>query len=302
MTHVLVTGGRGFIGRWVVSELLTRGYTPVILDRRDVPESITGCELMYGDIRDFPTVYDAMGHADAWIHLAGMLGTQETIQVPHPAVETNVFGGLNVLEAASHHDLPGVNIAVGNHWMNNTYAISKSAMERFCAMYRDEREVAVTNVRALNAYGPGQVPAAPYGPSKVRKIMPAFVCRALAKESIEVYGDGEQVMDMVYVEDVAAILVRALEYTMASGALPYTVDAGTGRTTSVKQIADLVNAATDNPAPIKYLPMRPGEPPQSIVLGDPNTLEYIHYTGDLLSLEDGIERTVGWYRDHWEGA
>jgi UDP-glucose 4-epimerase len=169
-------------------------------------------------------------------------------------------------------------------------------------MYRDEREVAVTTVRALNAYGPGQVPATPYGPSKVRKIMPAFVCRALAKEPIEVYGDGEQVMDMIYVEDVAAILVRALETTMAEGALPHTVEAGTGRTTSVKFIADLVNAATDNPAPIKYLPMRPGEPPQSIVLGDPNTLEHIYYAGDLVSLEEGIGRTVEWYREEWLGA
>lgn len=299
--RVLVTGGRGFIGRWVVEALQDHGHRPVVLDCRDSPYVMDGCDFHWGDIRDYTAVHQAMAHVDAWIHLAGVLGTSETITTPLPAVETNILGGLNVLEAAAEFRLPGVNIAVGNHWMANTYAISKATVERFCEMYRKERGVPVTVVRALNAYGPGQVPAAPYGSSKVRKIMPAFVCRALVNEPIEVYGDGGQIMDMIFVGDVAEILVQALEHTIVNGGSEVVIEAGTGRATTVKDIATMVCETAGSTAGIKYLPMRPGEPTGSIVLGNPRTLQYIQYGGSLVSLEDGVKQTIDWYRGQYEG-
>jgi len=90
--------------------------------------------------------------------------------------------------------------------MQNTYSITKSTVERFVAMYNAERGTKVNVVRAMNAYGPRQVPAAPYGPSKVRKIAPSFICRALKGDPLEMYGTGSQVSDMVYVTDVAEAL------------------------------------------------------------------------------------------------
>jgi UDP-glucose 4-epimerase len=118
-------------------------------------------------------------HVDGIIHLAACLGTQETIQNPRPAAETNVQGGLNFLEAIAQYDIPGVYIGVGNHWMNNTYSISKTTVERFAAMFNKERGTRCNIVRLVNAYGPYQSVAPPFGPAKVRKITPAFVCRAL---------------------------------------------------------------------------------------------------------------------------
>jgi UDP-glucose 4-epimerase len=201
MTKILVTGGNGFIGRYVCDELAARGFEPLVLDRSVKPAPLREFETVLGDVRDDVHVTEAMAHADGWIHLAGVLGTQETIDDPRPAVLTNVIGGLNVLQAAKRYGLPGVNIGVGNFWMQNPYSISKHTVERFALMMANEAKLPVCTVRALNAYGPGQSVSAPFGSSKVRKIMPSFICRALRRMPIQVYGDGKQIMDMVYVAD-----------------------------------------------------------------------------------------------------
>lgn len=296
MSNVLVTGGRGFIGQYVCEELVERGHEPVVFDRRGGAceyELITGSlkyELILGDIRDDVSVTDAVAHVDAVIHLAGVLGTQETIQNPRPAAITNVLGGLNVLEACAQYDVPLVNIAVGNYFENNTYAITKHTVERMLQMYVKERRLNGCSVRALNAYGPRQVAAAPYGPSKVRKIGPSFICRALAGEPIEVYGDGEQIMDMVHVSDVARVLVAAID-----GIPGKTYEAGTGRRTTVNEIAKAVIAEVGG-GEIVHLPLRPGETPGVEVLGDPTTLGGLGIAPcDLIALEEGMAQTVTWF-------
>ena len=197
MKTVLVTGGAGFIGGYVVEELLGRGYIVHILDSRG--RTVPGAITTLGDIRDTAAVGHAVWHADGVIHLAGVLGTAEMIAAPRPAIEVNVFGALNVFEAAATHGSPVVNIATGNHWMDNTYSISKDTADRFARMFVAFRGGRITTVRAFDAYGPRQVPAAPFGPSRVRKIIPSFICRSLTGLPIEVYGDGEQVIDLIYV-------------------------------------------------------------------------------------------------------
>lgn len=327
--RILLTGGNGFIGRATCQELLRRDYEVTVLDHagnwpppRYEERHITGGDgfggegsvstlvrmpdVILGDIRDEVAVNEAMAHADAWIHLAGVLGTQETILNPLPAAETNVMGGLNILQAAAQYNLPGVCIAVGNHFEDNTYSITKTTVERFCNMYRKYRGMDVTVVRALNAYGPGQSVAAPFGPSKVRKIMPAFVMRALTGQPIEVYGDGSQVMDMIFVDDVADILVTALDETIirkeqGQPSISEVLSAGTGRRTTVLDIAETVRDAVakmtnSDPVEIKHLPMRPGETPGVEVIGYPETLEAIGLKDYVFrNLEGGVEQTVQWY-------
>jgi len=295
---VLVTGGNGFIGRYVTEELVKRGYLASSLDTR-YRDGGPGVTTVLGDIRDATAVTEAVAHADGVIHLAGVLGTQETVRNPRPAAETNILGGLNVLEACAQYDVPLVNIAVGNFWMNNTYSITKSTIERFVEMHVRFRGSRMTVVRALNAYGPRQTAAAPFGPSKVRKVMPSFICRALSHEPIEIYGDGTQIMDMIYVSDVARILVESLEETERYGPLG-TLQAGTGRETTVNEIAALVADEVARQAniacEIQHIDMRPGEDERSIVLGDPTTLGAIGMGAkDLKTLEEGLVSTVSYF-------
>jgi len=300
MRSVLVTGGNGFIGRYVVELLIERGYEVSVFDTR-WREPVPGAKLVLGDLRDSTAVTEAIAHADGAIHLAGVLGTQETISNPRPAAETNILGGLNILEACAQYNVPLVNIAVGNFWMQNTYSITKNTIERFVEMFNKNRGTRITTLRALNAYGPRQLAAAPYGPSKVRKIMPSFVCRALSGQPIEVYGDGTQIMDMIYVGDVARALVNALEHTNENGAITTVLEAGSGRATTVNDIAmtviEEVSRQTGSVSTLVHLPMRAGEDEHSIVLGHPDTLATIGLDGsDFVSLEEGVKRSVAHFR------
>ena len=303
MKTTLVTGGNGFIGRATTQKLLNDGRKVVVFDPNG-KSAVDGATPYLGDIRDEVAITEAMAHADSWIHLGGVLGTQETIFNPRPAAHTNVLGGLNVLEAADQYGLPGVNIAVGNWWMNNTYSITKNTVERFAEMFRKERGTPVTTVRGLNVYGPGQSVAQPFGVSKVRKIMPAFICRALTGQPIEVYGDGLQVMDMIYIDDIASVLVKALKYTETNGGYNEAIEAGNGLDTTVLDIARSVQSSveelTGSTVPIIHLPMRPGEIPGAVVKADTTTMSPLEIkTSDFISLEQGVHNTVLHFQEEW---
>lgn len=297
---ILVTGGRGFIGSYVCDHLRRSGATPIIFDHYfglTRPAADDGPSFC-GDVRDYTSVSEAIAAVDGVIHLAGVLGTQETILDPEPSVETNIFGAINVFKACLHYDKPCVNIAVGNHWMNNSYSISKTTAERFAAMFVKERGARITTVRAMNAYGPRQKS------KPVRKIIPNFIIPAMHDEKITIYGDGSQIMDMIYVEDLAKILVRAL-LTIFGGIPPAEViQAGTGRRTTVNYIAErvveFVKCRKPTPSDFNYVPMRPGEPEKSEVVADTSAMEK-HlkiYPDQLVTLENGLRSTIYWYDKH----
>jgi UDP-glucose 4-epimerase len=173
-------------------------------------------------------------------------------------------------------------------------------------MFNKERGTRVNNVRVVNAYGPRQMAAAPYGPGKVRKITPAFVCRALTGQPIEVYGDGNQVSDMVYVTDVAQALVTALEKAEQAILFPKAVEVGPkypGFARTVNDIARLiievcVEKGFDE-VELKHLPMRPGETPGAVVVADAATLEWVDMVPeDLVSLRTGMEETVDYFIEY----
>lgn len=299
---VLVTGASGFIGSHVIDELLARDIDVIAFDRSHVlSEPRQGVTQYLGDVRDGTSISEAVALADGVIHLAGVLGTSETIDNPTPSIETNVLGGLNVFQAIRHYKRRAVYITVGNYWFQNSYSITKTTAEQLAWMFNHEHGTEIAVVRALNAYGPGQK-AAP-----VRKIMPNFVIPALKGEPITIYGDGEQVMDMIHVEDVAEILVNALlvdhgRYRpdpVRNADNPFKFEAGTGVITTVNEIAAAVIAEVGQGS-VNHVPMRGGEPVRSVVVGDPDTLRPL-YGGErpqLISLPVGIADTVAWYREH----
>lgn len=298
-----ITGGAGFIGGHVVDIAHERGHEVVVFDHMGRPAR-HNATVMLGDVRDPVAMAELAAHVDGVIHLAACLGTQETIRNPRPAAETNVQGGLNFLEAIAQYGIPGTYIGVGNHWMNNTYSISKTTIERFVAMFNKERGTRCNIVRLVNAYGPRQSVAPPFGPAKVRKITPAFVCRALTGQPIEVYGDGQQVSDMVHVRDGALALVKALEAAADEHVFAHPVEVGPAEHATVNEVAKAVIRASlhhgVDPVYLKHLPMRPGEIPGARVTADTRTLGLVGMDARTLTpLEDGIRETVDWYARHW---
>lgn len=309
MAQYGLTGGQGFIGTWIRRELLSRGHGVVVFDRYPRTECASGEAFFVGDAENANAVTEFAAHVDGIIHLAAVLGTQETIQNPRPSAVTNILGGLNVFEAASQYSLPVVYAGVGNAWMRDyatgSYTISKTCVEDYGRMYNAYRGGRITTVRPVNAYGPGQSAAAPYGTSKVRKIMPAFTCRALTGTPIEVYGDGEQISDCVFVGDVASAFVTALEHTAASGPLSKPAEVGPVESCTVNDVARLVaEYAADimgrEPVEIVHIPMRPGEVPGAVVRSDTSTLEPLGIdAGNFVPLAEGVRRTVEWYAENW---
>lgn len=302
MKKVGVTGGGGFIGSYVVDKLIDHGYTPVIFDHHNKGNYRKEAELFLGDVRDEVAMTEFAAHVDGIIHLAAVLGTQETIANPKPAAMSNVEGGINFLEACSQYDIPGTYICVGNRGMYATYSLTKSLVEDFCFMYNKYRGTRINQVRAMNAYGPRQLAAAPFAESKVRKITPAFICRALTGQDIEVYGDGTQVSDMVYVGDVAEALVRALEAADRGEVFEDIIEVGPKDNKTVNDVAGLIIDLCEKKGyprvNLKHLPMRPGETPNAVVKADYTTLTLVDmHEDELMPLELGMLQTIQHYID-----
>lgn len=285
---ILVTGASGFIGGYVTDNLLAKGHEVLAFDHKEQPHR-DGVTQFLGDTRDFTAVSEAVAISDGFIHLAGVLGTQETVNEPRPAVETNIIGGLNMFQAARNYKVKGVYIAVGNHTENNSYSITKTTAERFALMFNKEHKTKIAIVRGLNVYGPYQK-AYP-----VRKIMPNLILPALKNEKITIYGDGEQKMDLIYAKDIAEILVRAL--LVEHGVYDTIFEAGTGEAPTVNEIAAVVMKEAGGGF-VEHAPMRPGETPRSIVVGNPETLRPL-FDGEVPTftpMEEGISETVQWYK------
>jgi len=322
-----ITGGSGFIGSWVQKEIEARGHTSLVLDHKHRGG-------LLGDVRDRTIVFEFAAHVDAIIHLAAVLGTAETIDEPMPAAETNILGTVNVFDAATRYGLPTVFAAVGNSGIGRgTYCITKTCGEEFVKMYREDRGLPIIAVRPMNAYGPGQSAPSPYGPSKVRKIVPSFTCSALSDQPMPLYGGGRQVSDAVHVSDVARVFVQAA-ISATDGVIPdHPVDVGNVNPVTVRQVAEQV-AVNVPGAVIDDIPMRAGEPeggPLSTVeavnavadaviaaqpglrpidvrraikqlgtavFADTETLHAIGISADtFMPLDQGIAETVQWYRD-----
>lgn len=284
--RALVTGGSGFIGGYVVERLARRGVEPVVLDLA-WPEGLSVRPLYHpGDVRDPEAVAAAMEGCAVVVHLAGILGTDLTVDCPVDTVDHNLVGTLRVLEEARRQRVRVVLINVGNDW-DNPYTITKQAAVRFGLMYDREFGIPVTVVRAMNGYGPRQKADA------TRKLVPTLICAALENKPLPVYGDGEQLVDLVYVEDVAEILVRA---ALAPEPVRGQVEAATGRAVRVNEIAERIRQLVNPRVPVVHLPMRRGEPPRSRTVGDPaDAARHFGYVPET-PLEEGLRKTVEWYR------
>lgn len=235
--RILVTGGSGWIGGRVCAELERRGHIGVPFDAR------TG-----GDIRNAPQLTREAIGCDSIIHLAGLLGTHELFDSPHEAVDVNVHGTLNVLHACLAVEAGYVGITMPD--VNpSLYSATKNCGKHMAEAYRQAHELPVAHVIAYNAFGPGQA----HGPGHPQKILPTFATRAWAGLPIPIWGDGELWCDLVHVDDVARVLVDALDYGDGE-----TFDAGTGKALTVREVAAMVHDVTGDTG-IEWMKHRPGE-------------------------------------------
>ena len=286
MRKILVTGGSGFIASFLVEKLLEKEYEVTIFDI-DKPKFTPNVTYIKGDITDREAVFEAIKGQDAVFHYAGMIGTHELVMKAYESAKINILGALNIFDAAKMYGVAVYDVTKPNCW-RNPYTITKIAAEEFGLMYRDEFKMPVVLLRYFNVFGPRQKT------DIFQKAVPTFILHALKNEPIEIYGDGTQGTDHIYVEDVAEATIRIFE----SGFIPEkAVEIGSGNEITVNEIAEKIIELTNSTSRIVYIPMRMGETEHTRIKADISYLHNIIGFEPRHSFEEGLKKTIEFYKN-----
>src|SRR3989338_7427333 len=223
---VLVTGGCGFIGSHIALELAKDPSAQVYLFDINTPEFDfpDNVKFIEGDIVYRASLDRAVQGCEEVYDCAGLLGTHELVFQTERAVDTNIRGAINVFQSCLDHKVKRIfhptKPIFANYW-ENTYTITKIAAENFARMYKKVYQMDITVLRWMNASGPGQ------HIYPIRKFIPLSICLALLGMDIEIYGSGEQTVDIIDVRDIAKIAVESARKGV--GKIDKVWDVGTGR-------------------------------------------------------------------------
>lgn len=307
---VVVTGAAGFIGRWVVRELLDRGYAVRGLDdlsrgdRRNVAafDSNDRFSLAVGDVRDPDAVAACFdGSVSACVHLAAEIDVQESLDDPESHFEANVVGTQTVLEACRRtdtrlglvgtcmvYDVAGSEGGIDeDHPVRpaSPYAGSKLAAENLAEGYHRGYDLPVAILRPFNTYGPFQRAGTAGG------VVSIFTSRDIAGEPLQIYGDGTQTRDLLYATDCARFVVDA---TFDDDAVGEVLNAGTGEDVSINELAATVASEGTEIEHVEH------HHPQSEVQTlrcDPSKAAQLLDWHPEVSLEEGIAELRSWLEE-----
>jgi nucleoside-diphosphate-sugar epimerase len=305
--RVLVTGAAGFIGRWVVADLLDRGHEVIPLDNlstgsADNLADLRGhprlAELVVADVRNPEACRRWTADVDAIAHLAASISVQDSIDDPVTTFENDVVGTFQLLEAARARgsrllfmstcmvydratSLTGI---AESHPTKpaSPYAASKLAGEALALSYHHAYGLATSVVRPFNTYGPFQRSVGEGG------VVAIFTRRSLAGEAIRIYGDGTQTRDLLYVTDCARFVVDALLSDAAVGRI---LNAGTGADIAINELAAAIEPDATRIEHVTHIH------PQSeiaVLRCDPTLAGEVLGWQPSMSLEDGLANVRAW--------
>jgi UDP-glucose 4-epimerase len=309
--RALVTGGAGFIGSHVADALLADGWSVTVLDnlssgkREQVP---AGADFVEADIRSpeaHATVRD--GGFDLVCHLAAQIDVRKSVADPGFDVDVNIRGSLNLIEAvrssgratrmifastggAVYGDfVEPPNVETYEKNPESPYGIAKFSVELYLAYYARVHGLDYIALRFANVFGPRQDPHGEAG------VVAIFCQRILAGTPLTVFGDGGQTRDYVYVGDVARahVLAAKREAIPAGRVDERGINLGTGRETSVLELAEALMRASKRSATLQHAPARPGEQRRSVV--SIAKAEAVLGWQPQMGLEDGLAKTFEWF-------
>jgi UDP-glucose 4-epimerase len=300
--RVIITGGAGFIGSNIAEELSTDNEVIIIDDlssgRIENIQNLTkrsNVSFIQGSITDFSLLQKALAGADYIFHQAALASVPMSIDDPLRANAVNVVGTLNVLVTARESHVKKVIFATSCAVYGDTptlpareemplnplspYAVTKATGEQYCSVFRHVYGLPTVCLRYFNVYGPRQDPKSEYA-----AVVPKFITAALAGKPLTIFGDGEQTRDFVFVKDVVSANVLAAKSHVTG---PFNI--GSGRQTSVIEMANLVLRLTGRDAAPLYQPPKPGEIRHSFA--DISRAREFEYSPKH-NLEEGIKKTI----------
>lgn len=311
--RIIVTGGAGFVGSNITRRLLAEGARVVVLDdfytgdRANLPDDQqANLEIVSGSVTDYALVRDVCRHAAIVFHEAARNIIVST-RNPREDYEVNIGGTLNVLLAAREVGVGRVVYAssasvYGNPRylpineddatnMLSPYAVSKFGGENYCKAFYESYGLSTASVRYSNVYGRAQRPDNPYC-----GVIAKFFEAAMRQEAPRIHGDGEQTRDFTYIDDVVEATLLAGVSPKAEGQV-YNV--GTGRETSVNQLARLVLRITDAAVEPEYVDRRDIDNIRRRVVNIEKIRRELRWT-PAFTIEKGLRLTYEWLKENWQ--
>ena len=311
MPRILITGGAGFIGSHLHDALRRQGFQVRVLDNlstgshANLPDD---ADLIVGDVRDPVVVRRALNRVDGCFHLAAVASVALSNTDWLGTHRTNLTGLITVLDTVRDMPIPVVyassaavygdcpTMPISEDAPKNplsAYGADKYGCELHAQVATKVHTIPTVGLRFFNVYGPRQDPHSPYS-----GVISIFCERIMAGKDIEIFGDGEQVRDFIYVGDVVAALLAAMEQMphlyrapqLQQSRLVFNVC--TGVPTSVNDLATLIMRLTGKHSEVRRGRARNGDIRQSI--GDPLALHLIVGVQPAISLEVGLQEVLTW--------
>jgi UDP-glucose 4-epimerase len=271
-------GASGFIGSHLVDGLLAAGYRVKALARHlpglisPVAQANPALTLSPLSMGDGLALQEAMEGAELVFHLASGSLPQSSNRDPQADVQVNLLGALKVFEAARQaqvqrlvmvssggtvYGVPQQVPIVEGHPTEPTcsYGISKLAIEKYVALYRQLHGLDGLVLRVANPYGERQRLDATQG------VVPVFLGKALRGEPLQIWGDGSTVRDFLHISDVVTALLAAAHYRGEERLF----NVGSGEGLSLNQLVELLRAELQRPLAVEYLPARGFDVPTNVL-------------------------------------
>jgi UDP-glucose 4-epimerase len=302
MATYLVTGGAGFIGSHLCDALIGRGDRVRVLDdlsssrRRNLPH---GVELIVGDVADRATVRNAVRGIDGCFHLAAIASVARGLDDWLGTHRANLTGTITVFDAlrerrtkvvyassaAVYGDCPTQPLTEASPTRPlSAYGADKLGCELHACVATKVHGIPTVGLRFFNVYGPRQDPESPYS-----GVISIFCERARSGSALEIYGDGRQTRDFIYVADVITALLAAMQRPTRPAAV---FNVCTGVATEVQELARTIIRLIGRECETRYCAPRPGDVRASV--GSAAAAQAALGLPSCTALSDGLGQVLRW--------
>lgn len=325
MPKILVTGGAGYIGSFMVRELQQKGFEPVILDNlsQGHKEAVKDYRLEEIDLVSQKEKLDALFASekfDGVVHMASFIQMGESYKNPAKYYENNVYGFMNLLDGMRKGNVGKIIISssagvYGNPVKLpieeedpksplNPYGETKYILERMLEDYDAAYGIKFMSIRYFNAAGAALDGSIGEDHPEESHLIPNIIKKALKGEEIEIFGndyntsDGTNVRDYVHVLDLTETHSIAMQ-KLLEGEVSNVYNAGMGRGYSNKEVLEAVRNVTGSDLKIKYSPRRPGDA-DALFASIEKIKKDFNWTPKY-GLKEIVETAFTWHRNHPAG-